>query len=252
MAQVIDGTALAKKLQLDLVSRLSTLATKIKVVSLLIGDDPASLKYSELKQKKAKELGINFELEKFPAESPVDEISQKITVLNTDPSVTGIMIQLPAPEGLVELINPQKDIDGLLKNSPFLPATVRGVLAILEELKIDFHTQTFGVVGSDGQIGRSIVKILNEKGAQIVEVDIKNPASNHKELKVADVVISCTGENNLIKADDVKDGFVAIDVGLGDFSQAALDKFAFYTPKVGGVGPMTVISLMANIVDAVT
>lgn len=121
----------------------------------------------------------------------------------------------------------------------------------LENLKLKIENLTFGVVGSEGEVGEPLVEQLSMKNAKkVLRLDKKNPECNLEDLKQADVVISCTGVSGLINADMIKEGSVLIDVGLGDFESSTYKKAKLYTPKFGGVGPMTVISLMENILEA--
>lgn len=260
MTQIIDGVALAKSKESELKAKLNKLKVKPKVVSFLIGDDPASVLYTNMKQEKAKELRIDFKPLKYPTSTEFEEIVSKIKEFNQDNEIIGIMIQLPLPKEflnshhtheLLELINPKKDIDGLNPTqSNFIPATAKGVLNILDHLRINFEKNIFAVVGSEGEVGKSLVYELTNKRAAVIKVDKKLPETSIEDINSADVVISATGVKNLITTDLVKDGVIVIDVGLGDFEKSVYKKAKAYTPKIGGVGPMTVISLMENIVEA--
>lgn len=281
MAQIIDGKALALEKEAELKEKISKLENPPKVISILIGEDPASVLYTNMKQEKASELGIDFHPLKYPENTGFEEIKNKILELNEDPKILGIMIQLPLPKSflginhpneLLELINPKKDIDGLNpRDSNFIPATARGVISILNVIpeirrmpeSRESRTRSMdpgsmsgmtglviAVVGSEGEVGQSLVYELTNREATILKVDKKLPDTSLEDLKNAGIVISATGVKDLVKAEDIKDGAILIDVGLGDFSESALKKSSFYTPKVGGTGPMTVISLMENIVEA--
>lgn len=260
MAYVIDGKKLALEREKELKQKLQKLDDRPKVVSFLIGDDPNSRLYTQMKQEKAKELGIDFRPLKYLTNTEFEEIANKIRELNKDNEIIGIMIQLPLPtefsnshhtHELLELINPKKDIDGLNpRESNFIPATVKGVLSILDHLKINFKNNIFAVVGSEGEIGQSLVYELTQRDAVVIKVDKKLPETSLGDIKNADVVISATGVKNLIKGEHIKKEVILIDVGLGDFDKSCFKKAQAYTPKVGGTGPITVISLMENIVDA--
>lgn len=260
MTKIIDGKALADKLGKKLKQELGKLKERPLVVSILIGNDPNSLLYTQMKQKKAEEFNIDFLPMKFPVKSSFENVARKIRSLNKTQEVRGIMIQLPVPRDflmgkskwdLIDLIDPDKDIDGMVLDSDFTSATVKGVIKILDKINAQYQNWTFGVVGSEGEVGKPLVEQLSMKNAKkILRLDKRNPECNLAELKEADVVISCTGVVGLIDADMVKDGVIAIDVGLGDFDPEVYKKAKFYTPKFGGVGPMTVISLMENILEA--
>jgi methylenetetrahydrofolate dehydrogenase (NADP+) / methenyltetrahydrofolate cyclohydrolase len=283
MGQVIDGKALAERLGEELKQKLGKLKERPLVVSVLIGSDPNSLLYTQMKQKKAEEFNIDFLPMKFPVKTSFENVATQIKKLNNSPEVKGIMIQLPVPRDflmnylktdLINLINPKKDIDGMRPDSPFLSATVKGVMKILDVIASEarqsqyseiasspqasrndeewYTNMIFGVVGSEGEVGKPLVHELAGKGAkEILRLDKRNPDCDLNDLKKADVVISCTGVQGLIDADMVKDGVIAIDVGLGDFDPAVYEKALLYTPKYGGVGPLTIISLMENILEAV-
>lgn len=279
MSKIIDGKLLAEKLGKKLASEIGELKEKPLVVSILIGSDPNSLLYTQMKQKKAEQFNIDFLPMKFPTKSSFENVSKQIRILNNSPEVKGIMIQLPIPKDflrgmhkseLINLINPDKDIDGMIDSSPYLSATVKGVMKILEyvsslkftesgSLRRDaplddnkwYAKQVFAVVGSEGEVGLPLVHELADRGArEIIRLDKRNPECNMMDLQKADVVISCTGVSGLVDADMVKEGVIAIDVGLGDFDPSVYEKASLYTPKFGGVGPLTIISLMENILEA--
>ena len=261
MSKIIDGKVLAEKLGEELKEKLGGLKEKPLVVSILIGGDPNSLLYTQMKQKKAEEFNIDFLPMKFSVNTSFENVSKQIKILNNNPEVKGIMIQLPIPKDflrgmhkseLINLIKPSKDIDGMLENSPFLSATVKGVVKIIEDLRLKNKDLRFAVVGSEGEVGKPLVQALAEMGvSEIIRLDKRNPECNMMDLQKADVVISCTGVQGLIDAEMVKEEVIAIDVGLGDFDPLVYEKASLYTPKFGGVGPLTIISLMENILEAV-
>lgn len=281
MSKIIDGKALAEKLGKKLASEIGELQEKPLVVSILIGSDPNSLLYTQMKQKKAEEFNIDFLPMKFSVRTTFENVSKQIKLLNNSPEVRGIMIQLPIPrdflrgmhkDELINLIKPSKDIDGMLEESPFMSATVSGVMKILDHLAsmdggdgesgslrrvapLDdndwYKDKVFAVVGSEGEVGKPLVHELADKEAkEVIRLDKRNPECNMMDLLKADVVISCTGVTGLVDAEMVKDGVIAIDVGLGDFDPSVYEKASMYTPKFGGVGPLTIISLMENILEA--
>src|SRR3989344_9632401 len=287
MGQIIDGKLLAEKLGRELAEKIGDLKERPLVVSILIGSDPNSLLYTQMKQKKADEFNIDFLPMKFSKTSSFENVAKKIQSLNETDEVKGIMIQLPIPKDflgksskwdLIKLIDPKKDIDGMVPDSPFVSATVKGVLKILDHIaslrehempkqsqsagiaastaspRNDdswYRNKIFGVVGSEGEVGKPLVEELSMRNAKkILRLDKRNPECNLEELRKADVVISCTGVQGLVDADMVKNNVIAIDVGLGDFDPEVYKKAKLYTPKFGGVGPLTIISLMENILEA--
>lgn len=219
--KIIDGKALAEKLGKKLAEKLGDLKEKPLVVSILIGNDPNSLLYTQMKQKKAEEFNIDFLPMKFPVKSSFENVAKQIRSLNVSEEVKGIMIQLPIPKDflrdlhkndLIGLIEPNKDIDGMLPGSPFLSATVKGVMKVLDSIEVEYGDLIFGVVGSEGEVGKPLVHELADRGAkEIIRLDKRNPECNMMDLKRADVVISCTGVQGLVDKEMVKDGVIAIE-----------------------------------------
>jgi methylenetetrahydrofolate dehydrogenase (NADP+) / methenyltetrahydrofolate cyclohydrolase len=262
----IDGKALADQKAQQLKQKIDELAARgerpPKLVSFVDRKHDKSLEYTEMKQRRAKAVGIDFQIELISPSTKSETIEKLIREYNNDPTVDGIMVQLPLPEKLkswknylVNLIDPRKDVDGLTTKGRqyYMPATVKGVISILTDgVKIDFQNTVFGVVGSSGEIGKPLVNVLKEKNAQeIVEIDIKSKSSRIGNLKKCDVVISATGFKGAVLKDFVKEGVVAIDVGLGpDFDSEVYEIASFYTPPTGGTGPMTIISLMDNVIQS--
>lgn len=254
---IIDGKKLAAEHESLLKKKIQELRIKPKVISIRVGDMGGSEIYSEMKTRKATDLGIKFEIHYRPPHTEFSDILREIEHLNKQGNVDGLMIQLPLPpeflgehkvEELLHTIDPEKDVDGLTGKG-LLPATVKGVISILESIKIDFKNNIFAVVGSKGQVGSEMVKALKDEGGRVIEVDQKDATTGLGDIKNADVVISCTGVKGLVKPEHVKVGVVAIDIGLGDFDSGVYEKASAYTPIKGGVGPMTVISLMENVVE---
>jgi methylenetetrahydrofolate dehydrogenase (NADP+)/methenyltetrahydrofolate cyclohydrolase len=267
MGQKIDGTALAHNHEEKLIQRIKEQKARQgesyripTVVSFCNEDDPPSVKYTVMKFHKAFDVGIDFMAETFNAASDPKELIVLIDKYNQDPEINGIMVQLPLPhdmnpfkQELLEKIDPKKDVDGLTEAgcAHFMPATVKAVISILEEEVGDWKAKKVGVVGSEGEVGKPLVRVMSEEfGVEtVIEVD-KDKGNIDQDLKECDIVISCTGQEGLITPEMIKDGVVLIDVGLGDFTEDCYDKAALYTGKTGGVGPMTVISLMENVVES--
>lgn len=269
MDNLIDGKKLAQIHQQRLLSELLKLSVKPKMVSILVGDDPASQLYTKMKQQKAQELGIEFSVIQFSEDTPFSDVNLSLVKLNQDPTVNGIMVQLPLPQkflngkeesALLNTISPQKDIDGLGTDSPFLPAAVRAVLSILEDEQVEVGGKFVVVVGASGMVGKPLLRELKKMAALVSGCD--DQTKNLAEItKRADILITATGIPSLITGEMVKSGTVVIDVGttklengkvVGDVDFESIQpKANKITPVPGGVGPMTVISLMENIVEAV-
>ncbi len=205
----------------------------VKIVAILDPTNEGSVKYTQLKKNLADRLGVQFE--------KIETADFNIEDLNLDPSINGILIQLPYPHSkkLITQIDPSKDVDGLRDNSPYRPAVVVAVKKILD---VYDGVGMIAVVGANGHVGQKLVTELDAVG---MDKDDFKP----QILKNADVIISATGQSEIITEDLVKDGFTAIDLGYPkpDFSDAALAHASFFTPVPGGVGPVTVVSLFENL-----
>lgn len=254
MADIFDGKAFALK-KLEVLKKevlgLKSCGIYPHLASIIVGDNPASKLYVGLKKKAGEKIGIEVSIYYLPKSVKKEEISTLIKTLNEDKSINGIMLQLPLPNNLSNLkdeiissIDPEKDVDGLRGDSKFVHPTAKAVFQIIEVAKLSLKTQlkSITVVGQEGMVGKSLVK------------EIKN--SNYlltTDSKKADVVVSATGKENLIKDYMVKDGVVIIDVGSpkGDVDFNDCQKLAsFITPVPGGVGPITITCLLENMIIA--
>ncbi len=268
MDNLIDGKRLAGIHQHRLMNELLRLNIRPRVVSIMVGEDPASQLYTKIKQAKAAEIGIDFTVLTFPESAQLAEVNIAIVKLNSDPTVSGIMVQLPLPESflqgqdksrILDSIAPQKDIDGLRSDSAFLPAASRAVLSILEDEMVELDNKFIVVVGASGMVGKPLVSEFKKRKLMVSGVD--EHTSNIEQItKRADILISAVGKPRLISANMIKDGVVVIDVGttkmengrvVGDIDFESIQpKASKITPVPGGIGPMTVISLMENAVEA--
>ena len=259
-SKVIDGNVLAKRHEEILKEKLSRMKRNRNptVVSFCNQDDPPSVKYTFMKLAKAHSLGIDFIAEEFSADTPQEKLIELVKKYAENTEVDGILVQLPLPEelnpfkgDLLNLIPSEKDVDGLVENSPYLPATVKAVVSILDEHVENWESKKIAVVGATGEVGKPLVEFLRNKGVKLVGIS-SSIGSVETDLAGADIIISAVGKENLIKAEMIKTGVILIDVGLGDFDPECFQKASLYTPKIGGVGPMTVISLMENVTEAFT
>lgn len=272
--KIIDGRKIARKREALLKQKVTGLSVKPKVVSLLIGDDPASVLYTRMKQKKASEIGISFEFVQFSSDEDFSIVAYTIIKLNQDKTVHGIMIQLPLPasflqgkmvDQLLTLIDFAKDVDGLTGKGVFLPAAVLAVMVILDEERIDIQGKFAVVMGTSKLVGLPIAKELKKRGALVSSCNSKT-ANIRQIIEKADILVSATGKFGLVTGEMVKEGVVVIDVGtlviedqleqnptskvIGDVDFASVyPKASKITPVPGGVGPVTVISLLENVVD---
>lgn len=258
---IFNGQKFAQERQKILRAKIKKLSFTPRLVSILVGTDPASLLYTKLKQKAARKVGINFKTKKFPQNSDFKEIIKAIEEYNNDDNVQGIMVQLPLPgnlkpktKNILRAIASQKDVDGLTNNSPYVPATVKAIVAIVEfaTKPLAYFGKKASVIGASGTVGKSIVKKLKEKGFKVTECDQKT-RDLYAKLHEADLIVSATGVPNLIKGEMIKEGAILIDVGAPrpDIDPSAAKRASFATPVPGGVGPVTVVSLLENLIEAV-
>jgi len=275
---IIDGKALAKKINAqtqELVAQLKEKQNLIPGIAVVIaGDDAASLIYTRNKHNKAIKLGINSILKKFPADVSQDKLLAEIEKLNNDDTIDAILVQQPLPpqldpEVITNAILPAKDVDGLNPlnlgklfanqhgNYP-VACTPRGIMRMLAEYNIDLQGKNAVIVGRSILVGKPLLALLNNANATVTMAG-RNTRDLSALTKTADILIVATGVPNLIKATDVKSGAVVIDVGInrlsdgkltGDVDFAAVkEKAQAITPVPGGVGPMTIATLMEQTVD---
>lgn len=262
MTTIFDGKnyALGKEKEIkSQVANLNKKGIKPKLATILVGDNPASRLYVSLKQKAGERVGIEVEVYKVNKIKTAIHILHLIKLLNDDPKIHGIMVQLPLPEKfkkdqakIINQIAPHKDVDGMQENSTYLPATVKAVMTVLKEAKLTGNNKKILVIGAKGEVGRRLVLALKTKWWKIEEADIdtKNLTTLAQRVKC---IISCTGQEGLIKANMVGENSVVIDVGAPkgdvDFNEVS-KKARFITPVPGGVGPVTIVSLLENLVEA--
>ncbi len=267
---IFDGKEFSKKILTEVKTDITDITEKLgrrpKMVTIYNPGDKASRVYTQIKEKKAVELGIDFEKLSVDQLS-VDQLSQKVKELNSHKTVDGVMIQMPllgirnSDLEIAGAITPGKDVDGLNPGSGVMPATVRAVLKIL-----NYVTTTLSDPPPNLGGGRGVVLVVGNKGlvGERLFSHLTNLSFSHlwgmdkedwdpEKIKTADVVISCTGQAGLIKPEMVKEGVICIDVGYptGDFEPDVAQKAAFFTPVPGGVGPVTVAMLFANLVDLI-
>ncbi len=273
MAQLIDGRLVSKKIYENLSDEILFLSKKPCLAVIIVGEDPASRIYVNLKRKKAQELGIKSIVEQMPATTSQQELLDKIEQLNNDNEVNAILVQLPLPshidtKAVLEKINPLKDVDcfhpynmGRIATGtkPYVyPCTPKGIIRLLEYYNIPPQGKHAVVIGRSNIVGRPVAQMLLNENATVTICHSKT--ANLAEItKTADILISAVGQKNLVKPDMVKEGVVVIDVGMNRTNEGKLcgdvdfygveSKASFITPVPGGVGPMTICSLMQNTFD---
>ncbi len=280
---IFDGKGFAREIESKLREQVAKLPSKPKIVSVLVGDDPASALYTKLKKAAAERVGIDFEVVSIDSDKfNVESFSSEITRIASRDDVTGVMMQLPLPEALrgrtpkyLEGIPLNKDVDGLRwRESGVMPATVKAVLAILEELtrsRSSDHSSAslpaggqgselwgkkFVLLGARGAVGAPLVHFLRERGVKVSEIewDTPDPA---RIILAGEVIISCVGKAGLVQEDMISNSAIVIDVGMsevngkvvGDMTQEVYQKAAIAVGVPGGVGPVTIASLLSNAVE---
>ena len=278
MTTIIDGKALAKKINAQTQKLVAQLKEKQNITPgiavVIAGDDAASLIYTRNKHNKAIKLGINSVLKKFPADVSQDELLAEIEKLNHDDTIDAILVQQPLPpqldsEVITNAILPTKDVDGLNPlnlgklfanqhgNYP-VACTPRGIMRMLSEYNIDLQGKNAVIVGRSILVGKPLLALLNNANATVTMAG-RSTGDLSALTKTADILIVATGVPNLIKETDVKPGAVVIDVGINRLSngkltgdvdfEAVKTKAQAITPVPGGVGPMTIATLMEQTVD---
>ena len=260
--KLLDGAKLAKIWEAEL---LATKPARVAdLVGVLVGNDPASVLYLQLKEKMAKRLGIGFRLVSLPATTSKDKVRTLIEQLNTDPGVGGIIVQLPLPKKFksAEVVNwvaLEKDVDGLsdaaIKEQKVLPATAAGIVKLIEHYKIALRGKNIVLVGFSRLLNVPLSIFLANHAANVVV--LQESTKDYSFLKRADIIISAVGRYKLIKAGQVTEGVVVIDAGIvkqgkkvtgdADFSNVS-KKASMITPVPGGVGPMTLVGLLSNLI----
>ena len=272
----IDGAGIAARLRGDLKIRAAALADAGHLPGLaviLVGDDPASAVYVRNKVAACDSTGIRSLLERHPATLPEADLLARIEALNADPSVHGILVQMPLPRHIsparvIEAISPDKDVDGysvesagrLLAGLPgFRPCTPWGCMTLIESTGIDLRGKHAVVIGRSNTVGKPMALMLLQADATVTVCHSRTPDLGI-HTRMADVVVAAVGRAGTLTAAMVKPGAVVIDVGMnrndegklcGDVDFAGVAEVAGHvTPVPGGVGPMTIAMLLANTVDA--
>ena len=273
MAEIINGKEIAENILNNIKKEVESYDVKPTLAVIIVGNDPASKVYVKNKIKKSEFLGFNSILKELPENTTKEELLDVIKNLNEDKNVNGILLQLPLPKGLNEKdfldeISPIKDVDGfttynsgkLFKGEkPYAVAcTPKGIIKLLETKNINLEGKLAVVIGRSNIVGKPIAALLLQKNATVIQAHSKT--KNLPEiLKLADAIISATGKEEFIKGDMVKEGAVIIDVGItrnkngkltGDVDfESVYNKVSYITPVPGGVGPMTIATLMENTLE---
>jgi methylenetetrahydrofolate dehydrogenase (NADP+) / methenyltetrahydrofolate cyclohydrolase len=281
VGQVMDGKALAASVRETLKQAVEKIVSAGKrrpgLAVVLVGDDKASALYVKNKTQSCKKVGIESFMHTFPAATDMETLLNCITTLNESEAVDGILVQLPLPahlsaEEVLTVLDPNKDVDGLTTESMgrlfagkagLRPCTPVGVMALLEEYKVEVEGKHAVVIGRSNLVGKPIAMLLQQKNATVTMCHSRTKDLD-KICQNADILVVAAGKKEFVKGAWVKPGACVIDVGIhhsqgpagesiisGDVQYADAAKVArFITPVPGGVGPMTVAMLLANTVVA--
>ncbi|BEI37295.1 MULTISPECIES: bifunctional methylenetetrahydrofolate dehydrogenase/methenyltetrahydrofolate cyclohydrolase FolD [unclassified Polynucleobacter] len=276
-AQLIDGNLLSKKLRAEIATRSAILTAKgvrPGLAVIVVGDDPASQVYVRNKVKACEDVGFHSVLERYPAELDEAQLLARIATLNADPSIHGILVQLPLPKHIaadrvLEAIASEKDVDGfhvanagaLMVGAPlFKPCTPYGCMKMLESIEYPLRGARAVVIGASNIVGKPMAMLLLQAGATVTICNSKTKDLT-AHTKEADILVVATGKPKMITGNMIKPGSVVIDVGINrlpdgklcgdvDFDTAKYVA-GWITPVPGGVGPMTITMLLMNTLEAV-
>ena len=276
-AQIIDGNALSKQLRGEVAQRAAALTAKgVKpgLAVVLVGDNQASQVYVRNKVKGCEEAGMHSVLEKYDATMTEAELLARIDALNNDPTIHGILVQLPLPKHIddhkvIEAISPEKDVDGfhvasagalMVGEQGFKACTPYGCMKMLESIGMkDLRGKHAVVIGRSNIVGKPMAMMLLQANATVT-ITHSGTADLGAMTRQADIVVAAVGKRNVLTADMVKPGAVVIDVGMnrdaegklcGDVDTAGVKEVAGYiTPVPGGVGPMTITMLLVNTIES--
>jgi methylenetetrahydrofolate dehydrogenase (NADP+)/methenyltetrahydrofolate cyclohydrolase len=269
-AKLIDGKKIAEKLRNELKKRTSKLKEKPGLAVVLVGDNPASQVYVNMKEKKCKEIGFHFKKILLPEKTSEEKLLQVIDELNQDNKIHGMLVQLPLPEHIdknliIDAILPPKDADGfnpinmgnmLIGNNIIIPATPKGIIKLIESTGINLQGKHAVVVGRSNIVGKPISILLQQKNCTVTMCHSKTkPLGEY--TKKADILVVAIGKPRAITKDMVKKGAIVIDVGtnkvydklVGDVDEEVKKVAGYITPVPRGVGPMTIACLLENTLE---
>lgn len=277
MAEKIDGKQVSSVIRLNVAEEImrfkSEYGTTPGLAVIIVGENPASIVYVRNKKKACEQVGINSYEIAMPADVSEADLIAQVKELNANPEVHGILVQLPLPshineEAVINAIDPCKDVDAfhpanvgkiMIGNYSFLPCTPAGIMDLLEYYNINISGKRCVVLGRSNIVGKPMAHLLLEKNGTVTvchsrTVDLK------AETKAADILVVAIGKPKFVTADMVKPGAVVVDVGInrtaegklvGDVDFESVSEVASYiTPVPGGVGPMTITTLLKNTLTA--
>jgi methylenetetrahydrofolate dehydrogenase (NADP+)/methenyltetrahydrofolate cyclohydrolase len=271
-AVIMDGKALAERMKGELANKVLKMDKKPTLGTILVGSDPGSIAYVDGKHRDCAQVGIKSIKVNLPESATTAEVLKAVNELNQNPECTGFIVQLPLPnlvntEEVLLAIDPNKDADGLnpinlgkfvLGKNTIIPCTPKAILALLTEYKIKISGAKVLIIGRGTTVGRPLSILLSQKPNNATVTLAHSATSNLPELmKQADIVVAAMGSAHFIKPGMVKDGATVIDVGItrtaeglvGDVDPAVAQSVSAFAPMPGGVGPMTRVMLLNNIVE---
>lgn len=284
-AQIIDGKAIAQEIQREVTDEVVRLKTENNLIpglaTVLVGDNPASRTYVRMKRRRCAEVGIHSVGIELPADASQEEVEAQVRALNSDPSIHGILVQLPLPkhlneEAVLSVIDLHKDVDGfhpinigrlaMKGRTPlFAPATPAGIIELLDRTGIAIEGQEAVVLGRSNIVGLPVSMLLLKRNATVT-VCHSRTRNLPDVVRRADILVAAVGRTEMVRRDWVKPGAVVIDVGInrvddpsakrgyrlvGDVAFDEVKEVAgWITPVPGGVGPMTIAMLLRNTVIA--
>ncbi len=273
MAKIIDGKAISAQIRAEIRAEIESGTVKPGLAVILVGDDPASAVYVRNKKRACEEVGIYSESYELPASTTQEELLKLIDKLNKKDDIHGILVQLPLPRQIDEnavilAIDPAKDVDAfhpynvgriMTGDYAYLPCTPAGVMMLLERSGISVSGKKCVVVGRSNIVGKPQAMLLLHANGTVTMCHSRT-ADLAKECREADILVVAIGKADFITGDMVKEGVVVIDVGMnrradgkltGDVDFASVEpKASYITPVPGGVGPMTITTLMKNTLTA--
>ncbi len=269
-ARLLDGKALAERIRAEVAAEVRELR-EVGLTTVLVGDDPASEIYIRRKQEAAREVGILSRDYRLAEDTTEEDLLELVAQLNGDEAVDGILVQLPLPshideQRVIDAVDPAKDVDGFhpvnagklfLGQDGLVAATPTGILTLLDEYEVPLVGARAVVVGRSNIVGKPVALLLLARHATVT-ICHSRTSDLAAQTREADVLVVAVGHADLITPEMVKDGATVIDVGMnrkeeglrGDVDPAVADRAGLMTPVPGGVGPMTIASLLRNTVKA--
>jgi methylenetetrahydrofolate dehydrogenase (NADP+)/methenyltetrahydrofolate cyclohydrolase len=275
-ARALDGKAAAgeiyERISADVAARIAKGGSRPKLATVVVGDDPGSALYVKMKQANARMVGIDSDDHRLPASTTTDELLQLVDTLNRDDTVSGILVQQPAPRHIdmtrvIRSLDPAKDVDGAHPFNAGMvalgfaggiePCTPAGIIVLLERASVPIAGANAVVVGRSNLVGKPTALLLLQRHATVTICHTRT-ADLASHSRSADILVAAAGKANLITRDMVKPGAAVIDVGtnvvdgrqVGDLGPGVAEVAGWLTPNPGGVGPMTRAMLIRNTYEA--